>query len=179
MRLAAIILLVISFDAAATGEKFNIRTAPVSDLIGIYNAELDYKISDSFTVGPTLHSFNYTRDNTKYSNLLLGGRVNYYFGTALEGGWLASLSAGYGSFDVSRESGGLVYSTSSAMRIYTALFSYQAMWDSFNLTFGVGGSYFAFPETVSGINGVDVLTISTSFLSGFLPNAELSVGWRF
>ena len=75
--------------------------------------------------------------------------------------------------------GGLVYSTSSAMRIYTALFSYQAMWDSFNLTFGVGGSYFAFPETVSGINGVDVLTISTSFLSGFLPNAELSVGWRF
>ena len=157
----------------------NIRTAPVSDLIGIGNVEVDYAITHNFTVGPTLYRFNAEFANTNYENSLYGGRVSYYFKEALAGGWLASVTAAYGQFKVTREVGGQEFSTNTNMHVYTALFSYQAMWDHFNITTGIGASYFSLPETVVGYSGVDVLTINTSFMSGVVPNAEFMLGWKF
>lgn len=157
----------------------SVRTAPISDLIGIGNVEIDYAITRKFAVGPTVYRYNAEFSNTNYQNSLYGGRISYYFNEALEGGWLASVTASFGKFKITRESGGKEYEIAMDLRVYTALLSYQAMWDHFNITTGFGASYFTLPETVIGYSGIDVLTIDTSFLSGFTPNAEFMLGWRF
>lgn len=172
------IAMITSAQAEDLG-RFNVKTAPVSALIGITNVELDIAMSEHFTLGPMYAGFNFDHSDVNYDANALGVRVNYYFDKALAGGWLFSLSAFYGDFEISQEDQGINYSTTTATRAYTALFSYQAMWKHFNLTFGLGASYFSLPSTVTAVEGVDVLTIDTSFLSGATPNAEFTVGWRF
>lgn len=163
----------------ASDNMFNIKTAPVSGLIGIANVELDIAVSEHFTVGPSYTGFNFEHSDVDYDADAFGVRANYYFDKALAGGWLFGLTATYGDFEISKESSGLTFTATTATRVYTALFGYQAMWDHFNLTFGLGASYFSLPGTVTAVEGVDVLEINTSFLSGVTPNAEFTLGWRF
>jgi len=172
-------ILASTTTAHAEDSRFNIKTAPVSALIGITNVELDIAVSDHFTAGPLYAGFNFEHSNVDYDADAFGFRINYYFNKALSGGWLLSLSGLYGDFKISEENNGITYSATTATRAYTALFSYQAMWTHFNMTFGLGASYFSLPNTVTAVEGVDVLNIDTSFLSGTVPNAEFTIGWRF
>lgn len=158
---------------------FNIKTAPVSALIGITNVELDIAVSDQFTVGPLYAGFNVEYSGVDYDADVFGARVNYYFNRALAGGWLIGLSAAYGDFMITDESQGVSLTDTIGTRAYTALLSYQAMWRHFNLTFGVGASYLSLPSSVTAVEGVEVFTIDTSYISGISPNAEITVGWRF
>ncbi|HEY9051404.1 MAG TPA: DUF3575 domain-containing protein [Gammaproteobacteria bacterium] len=170
----------INFQTAhANDYSYNLKTAPVSDLIGIVNVELDIAVSEHFTLGPSYLGFNYEHSEVDYDSDAFGIRANYYFNKALSGGWLLSLSATYGDFEISKTDNNINYSTNTATRIYTALAGYQAMWNHFNLTFGIGASYFSLPSTVTAVEGVDILEINTSFLSGVVPNAEITLGWRF
>lgn len=178
-RILALLALITTSAAHAQDYMFNIKTAPISDLIGIVNVEMDIAVSEHFTVGPSYLGFNYEHSDVDYDANSFGVRGNYYFNRALSGGWLVSLSALYGDFDISEQSAGITYSTTTSTRIYSALFGYQAMWNHFNLTFGLGASYFSMPSTVTAVEGSDLLEIDTSFLSGILPNAELTLGWRF
>lgn len=163
----------------ASDSIFNIKTAPVSALIGISNVELDIAVDEHFTVGPLYAGFNFEHSDVDYDADAFGLRVNYYFDQALSGGWLFGVSAFYGDFEITEVDAGITYSTTTSTRAYTALFSYQAMWKHFNLTFGLGASYFSLPSNITAVEGIDVLEIDTSFLSGISPNAEFTVGWRF
>lgn len=172
--------LLIHLQPALAGDySYNLKTAPVSNLIGIVNVELDIAVSEHYTLGPSYLGFNYDRSDVNYDSDAFGIRANYYFDKALSGGWLLSLSATYGDFEISKTDNNINYSTNTATRIYTALAGYQAMWKHFNLTFGIGASYFSLPSTVTAVEGVDILEINTSFLSGVVPNAEFTLGWRF
>ncbi len=108
---------------------WNLRTAPVSDAMGIYNVELDYKVSDKFTLGPMYYNFDYELSDTTYRRDALGIRLNYYFSGVKKGGWLLGLSGLFGTFEISevRASDGLNYASSTSTRIYTGMFSYQAV----------------------------------------------------
>ncbi len=177
---AVVFLWCVMLSPAHAGQgDFNIRTAPVSALIGIGNVEIDYAVTSKFAIGPTVYRYNVEISHTDFQNSLYGGRLSYYFKEAMEGGWLASLTASFGKFKVTRDISGREFSTSTSTRVYTALISYQAMWKHFNITTGIGASYFSLPETVIGYSGIDILTIDTSFLSGYTPNAEFMIGWRF
>lgn len=175
--LTLVVTLACSINTAQA--EFNIKTSPLSAAIGISNVELDIKVSEHFTVGPSYSGFNYEHSDVNFGSNAYGVRANYYFGKALKGGWLVGMSATYGDFTISQTDSGSEYSTKTSTRVYTALFEYQAMWNHFNMTFGIGASYFSLPGTVTGYSGVDLLEIDTSFLSGLLPNAEFTVGWRF
>lgn len=63
-----ILIILMSFGAimhvAKADSNWNLRTAPVSDAIGIYNVELDYKVSDKFTLGPMFYHFDYELSDT-------------------------------------------------------------------------------------------------------------------
>ena len=165
---------------AAKGD-FNLKTAPISDFIGIANIEAEYAFSDKMTVGPSFSRFDLEVSDITYENTLYGVRFNYYLHQALESSWLIGISALFGDFDISekRESDALTFSTSTSVRIYTAMFSYQAMWSNFNMAFGLGYTYISLPETVIATNDIETVSLDTSFLSGGLPNAEITLGWRF
>ncbi len=162
-------------------QSWNIRTAPVSDSIGIYNLELDYSIAEKYTIGPMVYHFDYELSDVQYESTAIGLRGNYYFRNVRDGGWLIGLSALYGSFTISEvnPSDNQRYYADISTRIYTLVLSYQAMWEHFNITTGIGVSYFSLPETVVGQIGSASLPINTSFLSGTVPNAEFTLGWRF
>lgn len=174
-----LVVLMAGNPANANNNKFNLKTAPISALIGITNLELDIAVSEQFTLGPSYTEFDFEHADVNYDANAFGIRANYYFDKALEGGWLLGLSASYGDFEISQKNNGLTYSTTTSTRAYTLLFSYQAMWTHFNTTFGLGASYFSLPSTVTAVEGVDLLEINTSFLSGVTPNLEFTLGWRF
>jgi len=167
-------------EAYAGDRTFNIRTAPVSDLIGIVNLEGDIAVSKRITLGPSYTGFNYKYKEIRFDSDAYGLRANYYLTrNVLEGGWIASLSGSYGRFKISKDINNVEYSASVSTRFYTALISYQAMWRHFNMTFGLGASYFSLPSTIVGVGGADVAEIDTSFASGVVPNAEFTLGWSF
>lgn len=161
------------------GNRFNLKVAPISALVGITNVELDVVLNEHYTIGPSYAGFDFDHSDVDYDADAFGVRVNYYFNRSLSGGWLIGVSALYGDFEISQEKDGITYTNTLATRAYTALFSYQAMWDHFNMTFGIGASYFSLPSSVTAVEGFDVLTIDTSFISGMSPNAEITLGWRF
>ena len=180
-----VLIIMVSFIACIQAVKaesnWNIRTAPISDAIGIYNIEADYTLSEKFTLGPMYYHFNYELSDTTYKSDSVGLRINYFFKGVKRGGWLLGLSGLYGTFDISetRPSDDVNFSASLSTRIYTGMLSYQAMWENFNITTGIGMSYFSIPETVVAVNGFDVYAIDTSLLSGSTVNAEFTLGWRF
>ena len=179
MILALVALMTVN-TVNASDNMFNIKTAPVSALIGISNLELDIAVSEHFTLGPSYTGFNFEHSDVDYDADAFGVRANYYFDRALAGGWLFGLSASYGDFVITKENNlGITFTATAATRAYTVLFSYQAMWNHFNMTFGLGASYFSLPSTMTAVEGVDILEIDTSILSGVTPNAEFTVGWRF
>ena len=176
------VLIAILYSSNTYAEhSWNFKTAPVSDALGIYNIEVDYAIHPSFTLGAAYYGFDYELSDTLYESDAAGLRVNYYFDSVQNGGWLLSLSGLWGSFDISElnDTDGNRYNASISTNIYTLLISYQAVWDNFNLTTGIGMSYWSLPETVTGYNGINTYPINTSLLSGTIPNAELMLGWRF
>lgn len=178
-RFVLFISIFIFSPGSYASDLFNIKTAPITDIIGISNIEVDIKVSEHFTLGPSYSGFNYEFSDVDLDGNFFGVRANYYFNEALSGGWLIGMSAIFGDFTISETNAGIEYSTTTNTRIISALFSYQAMWDHFNLTFGLGASYFSLPKTVTAASGVNLFDIDTSFISGIVPNAELTVGWRF
>ena len=100
----------INFQTAhANDYSYNLKTAPVSDLIGIVNVELDIAVSEHFTLGPSYLGFNYEHSEVDYDSDAFGIRANYYFNKALSGGWLLSLSATYGDFEISKTDNNINY----------------------------------------------------------------------
>ena len=180
-RLVIYLTALILTSPVYADQNWNIRTAPVSDSIGIYNLELDYTLGEKFTIGPMVYRFDYELSDTTYESTAVGVRLNYYFRKVHDGGWLLGLSGLYGTFSISEinTSDNRRYYVDVSTRIYTLMLSYQALWENFNITTGIGVSYFSLPETVIGQNGGASLPINTSFLSGTLPNAEFTLGWRF
>ena len=172
---------IVLIQAVKAESNWNIRTAPISDALGIYNVEVDYTLNEKFTIGPMYYHFDYELSDTTYQSDAVGLRLNYFFNGVKNGGWLLGLSGLYGTFDISevRASDGLNYSASLSTRIFTGMLSYQAVWDSFNITSGIGMSYFSLPETVVAANNTLIYTVDTSLLSGATPNLEFTLGWRF
>lgn len=181
IMLITLVSFIVMFKGAKAESNWNLRTAPISDAIGIYNVELDYTLSDKFTIGPMYYHFDYELSDTTYKSDALGLRLNYFFKGVKNGGWLLGLSGLFGTFDISevRVADGVKFSSSTSTRIFTGMLSYQAVWDSFNITTGIGMSSFSLPETVVATNGGDSYTVDTSLLSGTTPNFEFTVGWRF
>lgn len=176
--ISSLILILFSVTSFA-GSTLNIKTAPIYDAVGISNIEIDIKVSEKFTVGPSYSGFNYEHSNTDLDADFFGIRANYYFDKALSSGWLIGLSASFGDFTISEIDNGITFSTTTSTRIYSLLLSRQSMWDSFNITYGLGVSYFSLPSTITAVEGVDLLEINTSFISGIVPNLELTFGWKF
>jgi hypothetical protein len=180
-RIFLTLALIAIAHGALADYRWNIRTSPVSDAIGIYNFELDYRLNDKFTLGPSFYHFDYELSGVNYDSTAVGIRGNYFFRSVQQGGWLIGMSALYGIFSISQlnSSDSQVYSVDVSTHIYTLMLSYQAVWDNFNITSGAGIAYFTLPNTVVGQQGGGSLSIDTSFLSGTVPTIEFSLGWRF
>lgn len=171
-------LMLTSF-AAFSGPNF--RFSPIGLINGEYKMSLDFPVSENWTLGPTGTYRKDSDDGFDVDGYGLGIRGNYYINRkALEGGWYFGPSLQYVDVKAEENFGGTVgKQTEKGNGIKGAvLFGYQWMWDSFNITFGVGPTY----STLKEIDVKNPQTGSTASYegdTGYGWDSELSLGWKF
>jgi len=169
----------------SSSKLFNVKTAPISYLIGIRNVEVDVKLFDSWTVGPSYYDFKFTFDNNDYEINGWGLRGNYYFGEALSSGVYLAGMATFSEIEIHDEryvaelDRNVDLKAEASFNVYTALLGYQWHWDYFNISLGAGVGIFTLPSTVVAVDDDYSYDFDTAFVSGVLPAGEFQMGLAF
>jgi hypothetical protein len=163
-----------------THAQTNVRIDPLSALIGVLNTTVDFKLSSSWTLGPTFQYLSREIDSYDAMAYGVGVRVNYYFEReAFSQGWYLGPSFRYASAEVETNDPTFGKITGEASGIAAGLLAgYQWMWESFNINLGAGFVYSSlgtikvenkqgnYSEDFSGYDGVDL-------------DLEFTLGWKF
>ena len=145
----------------------NIYVAPLGLLFGAANVAGEFKLSDNFSIGPTLAyaSYSSTLGTTKTTATAFGFGVAaslFTSGKVFEDGWVLTPSFTYSS----AKSG----STSVSGIGIAAEFGYGWYWTSgFNMGLGFGLQYI----------GIDFTKLGLGSLSAVLPSLKFSLGYAF
>lgn len=167
------------------GRLLNIKTAPLSLLVGIRNIEVDVAVFDHWTLGGSYYDVSLEFDNNDYQISGWGVRSNYFFNRALDSGFYLSgaatflaLEAKEQRYDAGQDEN-IVLTADANFNTYTALAGYLFMWDYFNLGLAAGMSYFTMPGSIKAENDLYDYEFDTTLISGVFPTAELTFGLAF
>lgn len=153
-------LLALALSTSAFAADYNIRVNPLSLLSGSFNAQFDFAMGDSMTVGPTLGYAGGTYNGVSAAALALGARADFALGHArLSDGWYLAPNFLYVMASGSGASAG---GFSAGV-----LAGYGWYWNGgFNMGVGLGAQY---------------LSISSGLASyaGVLPGFEFNLGFAF
>jgi hypothetical protein len=110
MKFTRLIVALLALLSAATANatrpdqeslsSMQLTTNPLSDVIGLYGAQVDFGVSDNLAIGPeaTLIRANYLFDQ-HYSGYSVGGHASIYLsGPRFTDGWVVSPFFGYLSY---------------------------------------------------------------------------------
>ncbi|HVJ64811.1 MAG TPA: hypothetical protein VM901_06120 [Bdellovibrionota bacterium] len=160
--------------AAAQDDTGNVRINPVGFLIGFLNADLDFKLSETFTLGPSLGLINLSSGDTSLDAFAFGVRANLFLnGTAFTNSWYFGPSVTFGWAKLKTNSD----EASTSLTSIKAIFGYQWVWPSgFNLAVAAGPQYLFLPKQVKNEAGNE---IDTKVARGILPSGEFTVGFVF
>lgn len=159
-----------SSSSSQGSDKFmNIRVNPLGLVFGLINADIDFKVADAITVGPSLMFWSLA-GITAFGG---GARGNYYFnGQAFTDSFYLGAHAEYALVTYKTSLG----NSSAGVFGAGALAGYHWVWDGgFNIMLGGGIGYYAGSSTVT-INGQ---TASVTGLNGVSPALEFTLGWAF
>lgn len=158
----------------AAAYDMNVRVNPLGLAFGIIGAEVDFKVGESMTVGPSLGILSTSLGTTSLNAYQIGARANFYLsGPAISDGWFAAPYASFLPMTIKSGNASASWSSFSA----GALFGYQWVWESgFNMDVGLGASYYS---TASSVTADDGSSLSVPGFSGILPAFEWSVGYAF
>ena len=160
--------------ATEPGKSINVRVNPLGLLLGAISADVDFKISDKFTIGPTMSYYSASILGTKLSGFGIGARGNYYLtGDAMTDSFILGPQLGMSLFSVSSGN-----SKASSTGFYVgAIGGYQWVWQNgFNVNLGLGANYYSQAASAKASDGT---SISVPGFHGFGPTGELTVGWVF
>lgn len=125
----------------------NFRFAPLSLLIGWLNLDLDFKVSQDWTVGPTVGIWKTAIEDSLFVDNKLnlernavGVRAVWSESGAYNTGFYFSPIAQFVSakvYGTGKTSGNLITATGSGITL-TGIGGYQWFWDSFNIALGAG-----------------------------------------
>jgi hypothetical protein len=182
--LTALSLLAVTFTTVNTAQanSVNVRINPLAALFGMLNAEIDFKMSDSLTVGPSLSYWSISLGDVSFSAYSLGVRANYYFGGgALDtDGWYLGPYAAFASMTVEEDLLGDNFSASASGFGLGAMIGHQWMWETFNINLGLGFGYYMIDETQTAENddGVE-REVDVPAAAGTSVGLEFTLGWAF
>lgn len=188
MSFIAIIVLSLSSSAwaqkteyASDARKVNIRVGPLGLLLGYLNADVDFKVGQEWTAGPSIGylRWNLEAGGVKYSATAfqLGLRTNWYFqGTAINDGWYFGPGLTYSKATVESNE----YEATAMGLIASGIVGYNWMWENFNIMLGGGMFLSTIPgevEVTRKSNGVKEKVSVGRGPSGI--TAEFTLGWAF
>ena len=73
-----LLLSTLFLTPAAFAQSANVRVNPLGLLIGLFNADIDFKVTDTVTVGPQLSYLNWSLGSTSVKAYGIGARANFY-----------------------------------------------------------------------------------------------------
>ncbi|MCB0405150.1 MAG: DUF3575 domain-containing protein [Bdellovibrionales bacterium] len=152
----------------------NIRVNPLGLVLGSLSGDVDFRVSDKVTLGP---SIGYLAANFLFAELTgvgIGVRANYYLtGDAMNTGWYVGPSAGLSIVSVRA----LGSQGSQAGMYIGSVIGRQWVWENgLNVNLALGASWYSNGDTIRADNGG---TISVPFYYGFQPSGEISLGYAF
>jgi hypothetical protein len=183
-------IIFVSPRAQATpDDTMNIRFNPLVLIAGLVMVDFDIKVSDNWTVGPTLlgGGIKFTStdsggasDTIEVKASGFGVRGNYYFNGVFTDGWYLSPAIQRQSISVDVSDATSSASAEVTGTVLTGVGGYHWFWDSFNLNLGAGFSSWSGPAKIhvvdSGGNTQDV-DASTSRATGLA--IDFMIGWSF
>lgn len=190
-RLIALILLATATTAASaeqteSANNFNIRSNPLTFLVGAVNATMDYKIADHWTLGPELFYWRLSisskdsnsskLDVTAYS---AGVRANWFHNGVYTNGLYVGPSVKYASIKLdATDKNGKATNASGDGPFVGAVVGYAWFWNSFNIMAG-GGLNVKLGKKIQ-VTHSDGTTedVSDAKYGGGLA-LEGSIGWTF
>ncbi len=151
----------------------NIRVSPLSLIGGMVGADADFKVGERFTIGPTVSTMKASLLFTELTGFSFGARANWYLSeNAIDDSWYVGPTIGYSSMTVSQ----LGQQGSVGAFTLGTLVGYQWVLDNgFNVNVGGGAAFYMGDDSVVAGN----TTLSVPFYSGFVPQAEITVGYAF
>lgn len=172
-------------STAGNADNFNIRFGPISLLVGVVNAGLDFVVHENFTVGPEfayLHrslsssgSFSSDYDVKAYA---VGARAIWYANGVFTDGLYITPKLHYASAKLSTtDSVGTVEGEASTM-MASGLIGYGWFWESFNIHLG-GGFAIPFGEYKVKIKDSTGTEESVNVSSTGNLALEFDLGWTF
>lgn len=185
-RLAALLIGIFMSQGALADSSniMNLRFDPLGLLIGIASLDLDVKLADNWTLGPTIKYWRLSvsgsgtvTSNFSVSAFAVGGRANWFANGVYRDGLYVGPSIQFGSATVTAtDVDGERRATASGL-FAQALVGYGWFWDSFNILLGGGfnlplGNAKAEYKDSSG--SVEEVTTLRSRLA-----LEFSLGWTF
>ena len=175
-----------SGSAGSSGASANFRIAPLSLLIGWLNLDLDFKISDDWTVGPTIGVWRVTLEDTLFVDNKLnlernavGARAVWSQSGAYQTGFYFSPIVQFVSAKVSgtgKSSGNPISATASGITL-TGIGGYQWFWDSFNMSLGAGLQVGAQASKVTVVEAGTSRDVSAERSAG--AALDFMLGWTF
>lgn len=151
-------------SAHAAGDRtMNISVNPLGMAFGAVNANVDFKLSDRFTLGPSVAFTSVSSGGTSATGISLGANANLYLSNkAFQDSWILSAGADYAS----ASAGSL---SASGLSIGSTI-GYGWFWDSgFNIGLGAGIQYISLDYTKLGLTSI----------SGVLPRISFTLGYAF
>ncbi len=133
--------------AGSSNHSMNFVFQPLPLLLGIVNFDLDFKLSKSMTLGPSLMYWDSDFLSTHIRAYSLGIRANFYpGGEALDSdGLYVGPSINYMSMKAEKNN----LSAEIKGTVFTTVAGYQWIWDSFNIMLGGGFTISNFPDKVT------------------------------
>ncbi len=126
---------------AKKGKKINLKFYAAYYFLGFTMAELDIRLGNSITLGPTITMIDLTVNEIELSGTMYGIRGNYYFNKkAISTGWILGATAGIVSLEATFLDpliGEYVTSSISGSYVF-GLLSYQWVWKNLNFSLGAG-----------------------------------------
>lgn len=161
-------------ENVSSDKTFNVRVNPLGLAIGSLSAEGDFRLSDKWTLGPSISHYSADFLFTSLSGWGFGARSNYYLtGNVFEDSWIVGTSVGLSTVSVT-----LGADKASGVGLFLqSVLGYQWVWTSgLNLQLALGGSWYSQGSELRADNGT---VIDVPFYHGIKPAAELTVGYVF
>lgn len=177
--------MLMAVPSFAAGDKsVNVWVNPLGLIIGWMSGGVDFKISDSLTIGPQGAYFSASSSTTvlsvtqefKTKYTAIGAQARYYFsGNAISDGWMLTPFFQYVPLSYSITMAGVTQSTTATALQFGSLIGYNWVWDGgFNMALGLGGAYGTGSKTVT-VGG----TTQNGSASGLGASFEFAIGYAF
>lgn len=175
-----LILAFMLFVSLSSFAQTNIRISPIHLLVGMPRVEADFKIADSWTIGPTGSYLNRSVDQYDVQAYSLGIRANYFFNREVfTQGWYLGPSLEYAHVHITDNDpfSGKMEGNGSGLAL-SVIGGYQWMWDNFNINLGAGPSYYSL-GTVEVESSDGTVDDDYTGYDGLQLAVEFTLGWKF